>query len=166
MKEEMCPVVDEYDRLIRLAPKSECDNPPGLLHRTASLILYDNSGRILIQQRPEHLTLYPGKLTLSATGHVSRKASYIDSVRREAQEEIGITGLRPKRIGKIILDFPEHWTMTGVYSAVYDPQVHGPLKFDPEEVATIEFLTSDQIRECIDKFTPNSRATLERLKII
>ena len=50
MQEEKVVLVDKFDNQVGLMPKMEA-HLKGLLHRAFSVIIFDSSGRILLQKR-------------------------------------------------------------------------------------------------------------------
>src|SRR4051812_18180622 len=89
MAEEIFDVVDEDDRVIGQAPRSEV-HARGLLHRAASVFVFNRDGQLLLQKRSATKDEFPGCWTSSASGHLSAGESYDESAPREMREEIGI----------------------------------------------------------------------------
>lgn len=150
-----------------LGPITEADCLNGVLHRSVTVIAFNNRGEIATQQRSRNRTLYPGMYTLSATGHVDwlKNGPEDDetAARREYKEELG--KLAPDKLEHKFtteLDAPGHHIM----SAVFITLDNGPFNPDPEEVQGVEFMRLERIKEIADKFTPTARMNLEKLGII
>lgn len=64
----------------------------GLWHQVfhCLLIRSDEPARVVLQQRHRGVRSFPGKLDLSATGHLSAGESPLDGI-RELEEELGVT---------------------------------------------------------------------------
>lgn len=68
---EALPVelVDDAGHAIGACPVSQAHQPPGLLHRAFSVLLFDATGRVLLQQRAAVKTRFPwsGPIPAAAT---------------------------------------------------------------------------------------------------
>ena len=87
--EEWFDVVDRNDTVIGRASREEV-HQNGLLHRSAHLLVFDGSGRVLLQKRSEGKDRFPGRWDSSVSGHVDSGEGYDQCIVREAMEEIGI----------------------------------------------------------------------------
>lgn len=86
---ELLEVVDEHDRLTGEILDKNIIHAAGLLHRVAHVFITD--GQHLLQQRRKLTTkLGPGRWDASASGHVDPGESYLDAIRRELDEEVGL----------------------------------------------------------------------------
>ena len=87
--EEWFDVVDEQDRVIGAAPRREV-HARGLLHRAVHALVFDPSGRLLLQRRSATKDTFPNRWAASASGHVDRDEDYDTAMVRELGEEIGV----------------------------------------------------------------------------
>jgi isopentenyl-diphosphate delta-isomerase len=62
----------------------------GKVHRAVHLYLFNYANQLLLQRRASTTDHYPGKFSISVTGHVQAGESSSDAVRRELQEELGL----------------------------------------------------------------------------
>ncbi len=93
--QELIPVVDKNDRVIRYLP-SKPIHTQGLRHREVAIYLVNATGQILVQKRNG------GYLDHSVAGHVRKGETYLQTALREVKEEVGLN-LKPrdlKRLGK------------------------------------------------------------------
>ena len=58
--EEMFDVVDSTDKVIGRASREEIHRK-GLLHRSTHLLVFDGSGRVLLQKRSMRKDRFPGR---------------------------------------------------------------------------------------------------------
>lgn len=88
--ESLTQVVDEHDRPTDVQRRDYIQKN-GLWHRIVGVWIIDEAtGDMLVQTRQFGRGLDDGKLDSSASGHVDPEEDYIDTARREAQEEIGV----------------------------------------------------------------------------
>ena len=81
--EEMFDVVDSSDKVIGRASREEVHRK-GLLHRSTHLLVFDESGRVLLQKRSMRKDWFPGRWDSSVSGHVDSGEHYDECVVREA----------------------------------------------------------------------------------
>ena len=60
-KTEIFDIVDENDRVIGQAPRSECHGNPALVHRVAHVLVFNSRGELLLQKRSQAKDIQPGK---------------------------------------------------------------------------------------------------------
>lgn len=68
MFRDNCILVDEHDKVIGNANKYDCHKftkaqPKGLLHRAFSVFLFNEEGKLLLQQRAASKITFPGERT-------------------------------------------------------------------------------------------------------
>lgn len=95
---ELLQVVDENDNPIGAETKDVIWRE-GLWHRIARVLVFNEVGELLVQQRGNK-PLFPFRWAESAGGHVGAGDSYEETAAREAEEEIGVSGLKLKKLGK------------------------------------------------------------------
>jgi len=83
-------LVDENDREIGHLHKRECHQGHGVLHRAFSIFLFDNFGRVLLQQRAESKPLWPLYWSNSCCSHPRRGESLDQATHRRLREELGL----------------------------------------------------------------------------
>lgn len=137
---EPLPVVDQEDRQVGLAPRSQV-HAQGLLHRAVHVLLFDLEGRLWLQRRGPAKDTYPGMWTSSASGHVDPGEDYAAAARRELGEELGLT-LELTWVGKVPAGPATQGEFSGVFRAVSD-QTPRP---DPQEIAEMALLPLEQAR--------------------
>ncbi len=87
--DEIFDVVDERDRVVGRAPRSEIHRR-GLRHRAVHLLVFNQAGEVFLQKRSPAKDTSPGLWDSSVSGHVDVGESYGDCVLREGREEIGL----------------------------------------------------------------------------
>jgi isopentenyl-diphosphate Delta-isomerase len=87
-------LVDEQDRLIGSAEKLSAHQPPGQLHRAFSVFLFDEQGRVLMQQRAASKYHFGGLWSNSCCGHPGPDEDVAAAASKRTDEELGV-GLIP-----------------------------------------------------------------------
>ncbi len=91
MGSEMLDIVDEDDKVVGHAPRSDIHSA-GHIHRTVVFLVLDAEKRLFCNQRaPSGKESYNGYWSIALGGHVARGESYEDAVAREVLEETGWT---------------------------------------------------------------------------
>ena len=97
---EQVDIVNEQDRILYSTSKIKA-HQDGLLHRCViAEVINSKSEWLMVQQSSDRQE--PGKLVSPMGGHVSSGESNEDALKREMIEELGISTLKYKYIGKCI----------------------------------------------------------------
>src|SRR5271167_1630699 len=83
-------LVDEADRRLGHLSKALCHEGRGVLHRAFSLLIFNDGGELLIQQRGPSKRLWPLYWSNSCCSHPRRTESMELATRRRLYEELGI----------------------------------------------------------------------------
>lgn len=83
-------LVDEQDNDIGVLSKGECHDGDGLLHRAFSVFLFDQQGRLLIQQRSAEKRLWPLYWANSCCSHPRAGETMAEATERRILEELGV----------------------------------------------------------------------------
>ncbi|MGY6630287.1 MAG: isopentenyl-diphosphate Delta-isomerase [Wenzhouxiangella sp.] len=139
-------LVDEQDRELGLLSKGECHDGDGLLHRAFSVFLFDESGRLLIQQRAPGKRLWPGYWANSCCSHPRAGENMAEATQRRIEEELGLS---------VDLEFIYKFRYQARYGEegsehelcwVHLGRIHSSQpRPNPSEIADWKFLTVDQV---------------------
>lgn len=151
-EEEVLPLVDEDGRITGAATRRECHNGSKLLHPVVHLHVFDSHGRLYLQKRPLWKDIQPGKWDTSVGGHIDLGENVDMALRREVEEELGITDFTPSEIGHYVFESDREKELVYAFRTVYD----GPVK-PSSELDGGRFWTAEDIRAHLGKgiFTPN-----------
>lgn len=155
---EYFDLVTEDDKEITgRASREECHGNPALIHRAVRIMLFHPDGRLLLQKRSVRKKVQGGKWDAAVGGHVSSGESIADAVKRELEEEIGITLKESEEISffytiKVRNDF-ESENITS-FRLIHT----GPFVMQEEEVDELKFFSLEELNELLesspDIFTP------------
>ncbi|MGH3239053.1 MAG: isopentenyl-diphosphate Delta-isomerase [Spirillospora sp.] len=141
---------------------AEAHTAPGRLHRAYSVVLLDDLGRVLIQQRAAVKTRFALRWANACCGHPGPGRTMLDAAALRLIEEIGIRGVTLNQAGVYVYRAED--PRTGKVEHEYDHvlvgrvQVDAPLRPDPAEVADVRWLAPDRLRADLaahpDRYTP------------
>jgi isopentenyl-diphosphate delta-isomerase len=83
-------LVDEEDQGVGFMSKAQCHEGRGVLHRAFSLLIFNDRGELLIQQRAASKRLWPLYWSNSCCSHPRRVESMEAATHRRLQEELGL----------------------------------------------------------------------------
>ena len=144
-------LVDEHDHPIGVMDKLEAHRGLGQLHRASSVLLFNDQGQVLVQQRSNLKIVGAGQWANTCCGNVRPGESYEACAHRRLQEELGIEGVTLKEVHKFIYqtpcndDFSEYEMDT-----VFIGHFNGQAKPNPEEVKTWKWENWDQFLAKVD----------------
>lgn len=134
--DEIVIIVDETNECLGSAPRHRM-RAERLIHRATYIFVFNPAGELFVQKRTAIKDMYPDYYDLAAGGVVLYEESYEESARREAQEELGITGTTLQSHFDFYYE-DEHNRIWGrIFSCIYD----GELVLQPEEIESGEYLS-------------------------
>ena len=80
-------LVDDADRELGYLSKAECHRGRGVLHRAFSLLIFNDAGELLLQQRSAAKRLWPLYWSNSCCSHPRRAETMEAATHRRLQEE-------------------------------------------------------------------------------
>ena len=136
---ELIPEVDENDNIIRLRPKEDFYTGK-FMHRSVHLLLFNSKNEILVQKRALTKKWYHGLYTYSVSGTV-RDESYEDGMKREMQEELGIS--IPVRYAFKYLFCDD---VDKAFRAVFIGKTDKEISPDYGEMSEIKWISADKLK--------------------
>ncbi|OIJ92496.1 NUDIX hydrolase [Streptomyces colonosanans] len=161
--DELLDIVDENDRVIGQAPRGEVYER-GLRHRCVFIEVRDAEGRLFVHRRTPTKLVFPSLYDMFVGGVVGAGEAYDDAALREAEEELGVSGLpRPEPLFAFLYDDGAGRTW---WSSVYQVRCDLPVSPQTEEVAWHAFLPHDEVERRLSdwEWVPDGLAGYERLK--
>jgi len=84
-------LVDEVDREVGFLCKALCHDGRGVLHRAFSLLIFNDRGELLLQQRAPFKRLWPLYWSNSCCSHPRRGETMEAAITRRLHEELGLS---------------------------------------------------------------------------
>ncbi|GHE53333.1 NUDIX hydrolase [Streptomyces capitiformicae] len=161
--DEILDIVDENDQVIGQAPRGEV-YARGMRHRAVFVLVRDGEGRIFVHRRTATKLVFPSLYDMFVGGVVGAGESYDGAALREAEEELGVSGLpRPVPLFKFLYDDGggRSW-----WSAVYEVRCEVAVDPQVEEVAWYGFLSEEELSRRLGEWAwvPDGVAAWERLR--
>lgn len=131
-----------------------------LRHAATAVVVRDSQGRIYVHRRTDTKDVYPGRRDFAAGGVVAAGEDPGAAAVRELAEELGVTGVPLTPLGRGFYT-DDHTTYHAFcYTATWD----GPIRWQPEEVASGEWLAPEALVAAIaadpDDFMPDTTGLL------
>ena len=131
--EESFSVVDERDRVVGAAPRSQV-HANNLLHRAVHLLVFNSAGEVYLQLRSRSKDRHPLAWDSSAAGHVNASEEYDQTAARELREELGIE-ISLEKVAKLSAS-----ERTGYeFICLYRGSHQGELRPNPSEIEAGRF---------------------------
>lgn len=155
MSEEVFDIVDETDRVVGQAPRSEV-HARGLLHRAVHIFVFNTAGELLVHKRTAGKDEYPLRYTSSASGHLAAGEGYDEAAARELEEELGL-----RTPIEFLEKFPAGTETAQEHTALYRTVTDEPPECHPGEIESAAYYPTPRlaalIRDDPERFTPSFR---------
>jgi isopentenyl-diphosphate delta-isomerase len=141
---EQAVIVDTDDNVLEYRNRDQVGTFD--LHRIVAVWIVNADGRVLLAQRAHTMTNQPGVWGPAAAGTVTAGEDYIITAQRELAEEIGLSEVKLRQVGKFVTDrdFGE-CRMCAVFVGAYDGNIDN-LQLQPEEVAAVRWMSVKELR--------------------
>ena len=151
-------LVDAGDNEIGYRSKADCHNGDGILHRAFSLFLFDDNGKLLLQQRGAEKRLWPMYWSNSCCSHPRRGETMEIATMRRLGDELNIAAE---------LEYVYHFSYQAKFSEagsenelchVFLGKIKGEVIPNDSEIESIRYISADdldrELAEYPDRFTP------------
>jgi len=159
---QLVELVDAHGAPTGACTVAEAHIAPGRLHRAFSVLLLDDLGRVLLQQRAAVKTRFALRWANACCGHPAPGQAVVAAAAQRLVEEIGVpgvtlqqAGVHPYRAEDPRTNRVEHeYDHVLVGRVPVDPRLHP----DPAEVAEVRWLAADRLRADLadnpDRYSP------------
>jgi isopentenyl-diphosphate delta-isomerase len=154
-------VVDDQDQIIGVKNRAEIDYKTDI-YRVTALWLTNSRDEVLIVQRAFTKSKDPGLWGPAVAGTVDEGESYDDNIKKETEEEIGLTDLTFKEGPKARICEPHNYFCQW-YTAVTEQQLH-ELMLEKDEVHTAKWVSEAELKRSVtsepEKYLKNFSKTV------
>jgi isopentenyl-diphosphate Delta-isomerase len=142
-------LVDESGVTIGTAEKLDAHQPPGRLHRAFSVFLFDERGRLLLQQRASGKYHSPGVWSNTCCGHPYPGEAPFAAAARRTYEELGVSPSLLAEAGTVRYNHPDPASglVEQEYNHLFVGLVRTTLRPDAKEVGATAFVTPGELAE-------------------
>ncbi len=166
---ELLILVDPDDQETGNLSKAECHHGDGILHRAFSVLLFNDRGELLLQQRSVAKRLWPMFWTNTCCSHPRQGESMQLATERRLQQELD-TNSALEFVYKFAYQarFAELGSENELCS-VYLGRLEREATANDTEIAALRFLSADELHREIDaepeRFTPWFKMEWQRLNV-
>lgn len=159
--EEWLPLVNERGEILGKAARSMCHSGLKLLHPVVHLHIINEKNEFFLQKRSKKKDLLPGYWDTAVGGHVALDEEIEDALKRETLEELGITKLEARFVGKYVWECQKEKEL--VFSFICTS--YNEININNDEVDEGRFWSIKEIEYGIKhkKITPNFAYEFERV---
>jgi isopentenyl-diphosphate delta-isomerase len=165
---EFLILVDEADRELGYLNKTACHQGAGVLHRAFSLLIFNDKGELLLQQRAASKRLWPLYWSNSCCSHPRRFETLVTAIHRRLHEELGLS---------CPLEFLFRFRYQAQFSeagaehelcSVYIGRCNGPVRINRDEVLAWRWISPEALQTELaeaggEQFTPWFKLEWERI---
>ena len=157
---EYFPIVEPNGLVIGRSTREYCHGGAKPLHPVIHVHIIDRFSRIYLQKRSMKKDIQPGKWDTAVGGHVDLGESIEIALKREVEEELGITDFTPELLTTYVFESDRERELVFAHKTVYDGEIK-----PTEELDGGRFWPLEEIRSNIGKgvFTPNFESEFKRL---
>jgi isopentenyl-diphosphate delta-isomerase type 1 len=150
---ERVDIVDEQNRVIGSALRSDCHGNPSLIHRAVHVMIFNRAGELLLQLRGKTKKIQPGKWDTSVGGHLSAGETYEEGAKREIEEEMGIQDHALTHMYDYIWRSAVETEYVRTFLMIHD----GTFTIQADEIEEARFWSKEEIEASLGQgmFTPN-----------
>lgn len=160
--EELVKIVDRDNTPIGAVTR-RIMRQQNLIHRASYILVFNRQGQLFIQKRTATKDIYPGYWDLAAGGVVQAGESYLESAARELREELGVAGVKLKRLFDQYFEDEHNKVWGRIFTCVHN----GPFTLQAEEIDYGRFIPLSEIEALhrSEPVTPDGMTLLRRLPL-
>jgi isopentenyl-diphosphate delta-isomerase len=157
-EQQLVELVSESGEAIGSSTVARAHTAPGALHRAFSVLLFDDRGRTLLQQRSAVKTRFPLRWANACCGHPAPGEDVVMAAGRRLKEELGVRGVPLAEAG--VYTYVASDPTTGRVEHEYDHVLVGrvgsgvELTADPDEVYATRWAPGETLSATTDEYAP------------
>lgn len=133
-------VVDADDHELATRSRAACHADPALIHRSVYVAVETAEGT-LFQRRGRAKDTDPLAWDIACGGHVVPGETYAQAAARELAEELGLTGVEPEPLGRLLLESAHETELCTVFRLCHD----GPFVLQLPEVSGLAVFIAPEL---------------------
>lgn len=159
---EMLPLIEPDGIVYGQAPRAWCHSGTSALHPVVHLQIMDRDGNVYLQKRSMIKNRWPGRWDMAVGGHVSYGERILETLYREAAEELGLTEFNPSYLDTYIFETKRDRELVVVFAFIGHPNLNP----DNAEVTEGRWWTQAEIAASLGKnvFTPSFEDEFSRVR--
>ncbi|MBD3304476.1 NUDIX domain-containing protein [Candidatus Woesearchaeota archaeon] len=138
------PIVDENDNLVEYKERDKINYQEDI-YRVSALWIVNSKGELLLAKRAATKTQDPNRWGPAVAGTVDKGESYEQNIIKEAEEELGLTGIEfqkgPKTRVKGRYNYFCQWFILKTDKDINE------LRIEKDEVSEIKWWTKEELKE-------------------
>ncbi len=152
--------VNEQDQPIGTIDRAELFKRPANF-RVTHVFIFNSRGELLLQRLSPTRLRHPGRWGSSVAAYVGAGEDYTQAATRRLREELGLTDLPLRKVGKTrMVD-----DACVKFITLFEARSDGPFALDPTHIAEVEFCPVDRVQSMVvqdpSRFTPTFRYLLD-----
>jgi isopentenyl-diphosphate Delta-isomerase len=139
-------LVDEADREVGHLDKAQCHQGQGVLHRAFSLLIFNDAGELLLQQRSASKRLWPLYWSNSCCSHPRRAETMEAAIHRRLYEELG---LRCPLQFLFKFQYQAQFDAAGAEQelcSVFVGRTSDPVRIEPSEISAWRWISPESLQ--------------------
>ncbi|MBQ6198120.1 MAG: NUDIX domain-containing protein [Bacteroidales bacterium] len=158
----MLPLVEEDGIVYGQAPRAWCHSGTTALHPVVHLQIMDREGNVYLQKRSMIKHRWPGRWDMAVGGHVSYGEMILETLFREAAEELGLTAFNPSYLCNYVFETKRDRELVAVFAFIGHPNLNP----DNAEVTEGRWWSPSEIDAALGKgiFTPSFEDEFSRVR--
>jgi isopentenyldiphosphate isomerase len=156
-KRERIVIVDDQDNII--GTKSRGTLKPTDVHRVSALWVTNSKGQVLLAQRHHSKLHGGGKWASAVAGTVAKDETYESNIYKEAEEEIGLTGISFNQGPKLLIELHDGRFFLQWFIVVLDRDLHS-FHLQKSEVAKLAWVDRDEFQKDVEAHPDNYTAAV------
>lgn len=162
--QEILVLVDDHDNQIGTDTRENCHLGTGKRHRAYTVFLF-HDGKLLLQQRSQKKTLWPGAWDVSFTSHVYPGETYGQAAARKGMQELGARFGELREVCSFVYFAPQGGWAENEFCKLLAGDFDGRVEPNPDEISATRWVSIGELKDALaadpDSYTPWLKLSLD-----